>query len=81
MVERALLAGNRFLFGFALFGGDGFLDLSVVFDLAGSFVQLAVDFLIDDGAETVDLFGGLDGSRFLQVVEIDRIFHQLVQLF
>ena len=47
-IERALLAGDCFLFGFTLFGGNGFLDLSVVFDLAGSFVELTIDFLISE---------------------------------
>lgn len=83
LVEGALLAGNRFflIFVFPVFGEDGVFGVAVVFDFAWGLCELGGDLFIDDGVDVVGLFYWLDGPSFFLLVKIDRVFHQLIQIF
>jgi hypothetical protein len=83
LVEGVFLAGHAtfFLLGFAFFGEDGLFGLSIVFDFGVVVSGVHCYFFVDDGAEEVRFLGRLGGTYFFQIVEVGRIFHQLIQQF
>lgn len=83
LIKWAFLAGNRFLvvFNFSIFGNDGVFGIAVVFDFAWGLCELGGDLFIDDGVNVIGLFDGLDSPNFFLLVKIDRVFHQLIQIF
>jgi len=69
LIERVFFTWN-FIFGFALFAEYGLFGVFIVFNFSVDLVEMAIDFLVDDGIDVVGAFGGLDGTCFFKVIEI-----------
>ena len=83
LVKWAFFAWNWFLLilGFFVFGKNSVFGVAVVFDFTWSLTKLSGDLLIDDWVYEIRLFDWLNSPCFFLLVKIDRVFHQLIQLF